>query len=161
MNHVSQAKTRLQLRFQTWLPGVLAAADAEANDGFTTPPPATVFTFESAGTQEYPTIEMIVQNSRKKVDSAADVYEHRVMMAVTIAGDDEETLTRNCERYVWALRKFGTDHIDRDMPDPEDAVDQIICGAEAYTPLLRGKDTGVEYPFVKGCFMEFLVTTYE
>lgn len=161
MNHVSQAKDRLKARLDAHLATVLAAADAEADDGFTTPPPAVILTFPSAGTQEYPSIEMVVQNSLKRAESVVDDYQHRVMLAVTVVGDDEETIVRNLERYMWALRKFGSDHIDRDMPDPNDAVDVIICGSEAYTPLLRGPSGGVEHPFVQGGFIEMLITTIE
>lgn len=162
MNHVSQAKARLKARLETHLATVLAAADTEADDGFVTPPPMTILTHPSMGTNDYPVIEMVVQNSRKRVDSVTDDYEHRVMLAVTVAGSDEETIICNLERYIWALRKFGADHMDRgDMPDPEAVVDVIVCGNEAYTPLLRGKETGIEHPFVQGCFLEMLITTIE
>jgi hypothetical protein len=47
------------------------------------------------------------------------------------------------------------------MPDPEDAVDLIICGDESYMPLVRGSGTGVESPWLKGGWIEFFVTTIE
>jgi len=140
---------------------LLATADAEANDGVITPPLRGVFTNETAGTQEYPCIEMVVQGSDKIVDSVADEYRHQVAITITLGGDDEFTMTRQLERYLWVLRKFGQDHIDRDMPDPEDAVDVIICGNESYMPLVRGVGTGVESPFVKGCYVECFITTIE
>ena len=102
-----------------------------------------------------------MQGSHKVPDSTVDEYQHRLAITVTLGGDDEETITTQLERYLWVLRKFGQDHIDRDMPDPEDAVDLIICGDESYMPLVRGQGTGTENPFLKGAYLEFFVTTIE
>lgn len=161
MNTITQAKRRLKARLDTHMAALLAAADVEADDEVTTTPPCGVFTRETFGTQEYPCIEMVMQGSHKVPDSTADEYQHRLAITVTLGGDDEETITTQLERYLWVLRKFGQDHIDRDMPDPEDAVDLIICGDESYMPLVRGSGTGVESPWLKGGWIEFFVTTIE
>jgi hypothetical protein len=153
------AKARLKARLEAELPAVLEEADALAGDGITTPPPYAIYTHEKTTLDGFPSIEMVLQASDKTLDSTLDVYRHRVLVAVTIASDDEGAMTLLLERYLWALRQFGKDRAD-DRPTPSDVVDPIFCGREQYSPIVHGAATGVEFPWVKGGFIEMAITTY-
>jgi hypothetical protein len=157
MVHVTQAKRSLTALLARGLPALLLFADAEANDGITTPPPYEIFTTDKQSLNGYPSIEIIATNSASTVDSHAQVYRHRVVVSFTITGDDEEVLTAHVERYMWAIRHLARD-TEFDVPAITGPID---TGGEQYSPLDRRTSAGVEMPFVKAGFIELLVTTVE
>ena len=135
---------------------MLLRADLEAADGIHTPPPYEIHTTDKDSLNGFPAMEIIATSSGSKSDSYAQIYEHRVAVGFTLVGDDEEVLTTQVERYMWAVR-----HIARDtLTAPDAIVGPIDAGGEQYTPL-GNRPTGVEFPFVKAGYIELLMTTVE
>jgi hypothetical protein len=156
MNHVTQAKRALKALLIDRLPGKLLQADLEAADGVKTPVPYETHTTDKNGLGGFPAIEIIATSSSPKTDSYAQVYENRVVVGFTLAGDDEETLSVQVERYMWAIRKIARDT----LLAPDAIVGPIDSAGEQYTPL-DNRPSGVEFPFVKGGYIELLMTTVE
>ena len=166
MESASQVKARLKARFDVGLAAKLVIADLAAKDGLATKPPFAIYDFEKQSLDGYPTIELVGQSGQKQIDSTADAIRWRIVAAITIAGDDERAITIGCERYTWALRQFSTDRADLTAEAANPALvgvqfDVVICGNEQFTPLIHGPATGIEFPFVKGAFLEMFVTTFE
>lgn len=157
MVHVTQVKRALKALLLAELPMKLQIADLAANDGIRTPVPFEIYTCDKQALDGFPAIELVATNSSPRVDSFAQVYEHRIAIGFTLAGDDEDTITTHVERYMWAIR-----HVCRDtlMRGPETPTGPIDTGAEQYTPLDRTAGR-VEEPFVKGGFIEALIQTVE
>lgn len=156
MFHVTQAKRKLKQLLLDRLPTELQAADLLAGDGVTTPPPYEVHTTDKADLGGLPSLELIVTDSSPTADSFAQIYRHRVVIGVTVGGDDEERLSVQIERYLWVLRKIARDtHLT-----PVEGTGPLDTGGEQYTPLQQRPET-VESPFVKGAFIEVFVTTVE
>lgn len=156
MFHVTQAKRKLRDRLWAELPGQLAAADAAAADGVTTPVPYEIHTTDKADLGGMPSLELIVTDSTPTVESFSRIYRHRVVIGVSIGGDTEEVISTQIERYIWCLRA-----IVRDLDlTPIEGTGPVDTGGEQYTPLQRRPET-VEQPFVKGAFIEVFVTTVE
>ena len=154
--HITQAKRKLKERLQDYLPIALSEADRIADDGVTTPPPEEWWTTDKAAIFRYPSIEIIVTDSTPTHDSFAKIYRHRVVIGVTCGSDDDESASTMIERYVWCLR-----HVLRDeaLP-PIEGTGPIDTGGEQYTPLAQ-RPEAVEWPFVKGAFIEVFITTVE
>lgn len=156
MYHVTQAKRKLKQRLLDELPQRLLEADADADDGLKTPGPYEIHTTDMMELPGLPALELVVLDSQPTVDSYAKVYRHRLAVAITAGGDDEETITLILERYIWAVRWIIRDlHIT-----PIEGTSAADTGGEQYTPFQKRPDT-TEYPFVKGVFMELFVTTVE
>lgn len=156
MFSITQAKRKLRQVLLDRLPVELAIADAIAADGVVTPPPYEVHTTDKVTLGGLPSLQLIVTDSSPTVDSYVQVYKHRVVIGVTVGGDDEETLSVNVERYLWCLRKIARDtHLT-----PIEGTGPIDTGGEQYTPLQQRPET-VENPMVKGAFIECFVTTVE
>lgn len=156
MNHITQAKAKLRQRLLNELPGRLAAADGAAGDGIHTPVPYEIFTTDKVDIGGMPSLELIVTDSSPTVNSFAQVYRHRVVCGVTVGGDTEEETAIRLERYIWCLRQAM-----RDLNvTPVEGTGPVDTGGEQYTPLQQRPET-VEYPFVKGAFLEVFVTTVE
>lgn len=156
MNHITQAKRKLRQRLLDELPGRLAAADAAANDGVTTPPPYEIHTTDKYDIGGVPSIQMIVTDSHATSNSFAQVYRHRLVIGVTCGGDVEETIATQVERYLWVVRQILRDlHVT-----PIEGTAPVDTGGEQYTPLQQRPMT-VETPFLKGVFIEVFVTTLE
>lgn len=156
MQHVTQAKRLLKQLLWTRLPVVLAQADTDAADSVTTPPPYEIHTTDKEALGGYPALEIICTNSRRKNDSWAKVYEHRVVVGFTLTGDDEECLTVQVERYMWSIRFVA----DETQQRPDEPIGTVDAQTEQYS-LLDNQPTGVEHPFVKGGWIELLMTTAE
>jgi hypothetical protein len=156
MIHVTQVKRALRTLLIEQLPIVLQIADISAHDGVTTPVPVSVFTSEKYAAEGYPSLELIATSSKARSNSAAQMVEHSVVVGFTLTGDDEERLTVQVERYMWAIRQIARDTLFQPEP-PTGPIDTI---GEQYTPLLN-KPAGVESPFVKGGFLNLLITTVE
>lgn len=165
MFHITQAKRKLKERLAAELPGKLAEADAvdpvyvETPSGpvlVPTPPPAEIHTTDKADIGDLPSLELIVTDSTPTVDSFSRIYRHRVVIGVSVGGDDEETISKQIERYLWAMREVARDsHLT-----PIEGTGPVDTGGEQYTPLQQRPET-VESPFVKGAFIEVFVTTVE
>lgn len=156
MNHITQAKRALRDLLIERLPLKLQLADGQCGDGIKTPVPAKVHTTDKADLEDYPALELIVTSSQSMRDSTAQVYKHNVVIGFTLVGDDEETLTAQDERYMWALRQVCRDTLF----DPPIGTGPIDTGGEQYTPLAQ-RPQGLESPFVKGGYIEVFVTTVE
>lgn len=155
MDHVTQAKIKLRQLFLDELPLKLQQGDLEASDGVTTPPPYEIARTDKETFNGFPAIELVATGSNSITDSSAQVYRHRVVAQFTLTGDDEETLTVQVERYMWAIRQVARN--SRVSPPPWGPVDS---GSEEYT-LVEQRPTGLEVPFVKGGFIELFVETVE
>lgn len=156
MFHVTQAKRKLRELFLTQLPLKLVAADGAAGDGIFTPPPYEIYLTDKVDIGGMPSLELIVSDSSPQADSFAQVYRHRIVVGVSVGGDTEETVTTQVERYIWSLRAVCRDtHLT-----PIEGTGPVDTGGEQYTPLAQRPET-VEYPFVKGAFIEVFVTTVE
>ncbi len=149
---VTQVKAAIRDVLREHLPAMLQRADVEAGDGISTPVPYVIYTTEKWELSGFPAIEITVISSRPTQDSHAQVMEHRIPVAMTLTGDDEETLTVHVERYVWAVRQVLRDRLLTD----ESHCAPIDVGAETYTPL---DNKGTERAFVRGAWVELLVTT--
>lgn len=159
MNHITQAKRKLKSLLVARLPIELANADAVAADGVTTPPPYEIHTTEKVDLGGLPSLELIVTDSTSIADSFSQIYRHRVVIGVTVGGDDEETVSTQVERYLWVLRKIARDTQLTDVSE-QYGTGPLDTGGEQYTPLQQRPET-VESPFVKGAFIEVFVTTVE
>lgn len=156
MYHVTQVKTHLKDYLAQTLAQALIEADADANDGVTTEPPKTIWTTAKQDLEAYPSLEIIVTDSRAQLDTFAQVMRHRLVVGFTIVGDDEVTLQIQVERYMWALR-----HVLRDTQlDPPDGTASLDTGGEQYTPMLQ-RPPGFEAVFVTGGFIEVIAQTVE
>lgn len=156
MFHITQAKLKLKERLLVELPIQLANADAISADGVTTPPPFEIHLIDKADLGGLPSLELIVTDSTPQVQSYAQIYRHRLVIGVSVGGDDEVTLGVQLERYLWCLRR-----IVRDLAlTPIEGTGPVETGGEQYTPLAQRPET-VEEPFVKGAFIEVFVTTVE
>jgi hypothetical protein len=152
IQHVTGVKRSIKARLAEHLPLMLQRADLEADDGVTTPVPYRIYTTEKWELEGFPAIEITVISSRPTQDTHAQVMEHRIPIAVTLTGDDEETLTVQVERYIWAIRQIVRDVLL--APHPDNAP--IDLGDETYTPL---DNKGLERVFLKGAWVELIVTT--
>jgi hypothetical protein len=156
MKHITQAKRKLRDWLWNTLPSTLAAADMAAADGIVTPVPYEIHTTDKADLGGLPSLELIVTDSTPQVDSFVRIYRHRVVIGVTVGGDDEETISAQVERYLWCIRAIVRDlHLT-----PIEGTGPVDTGGEQYTPLQQRPET-VEMPFVKGAFIEVFVTTVE
>lgn len=157
MFHITQAKRKLKELIQTALPLMLARADGESGDGVSTTLPISIFTTEKNDLGELPALEIIVTDSTPQGEPAyAQIYRHRVVVGVSVGGDDEETIAVMVERYIWALRQ-----VFRNVAlVPIEGTGPVDTGGEQYTPLQQRPET-VENPFVKGAFLEVFITTVE
>lgn len=154
--HVTAAKRALKALLEDRLPALLAQADLDENDGVTTPPPAEIHRSDVSAAGDYPAIELIATNSQALGDSNAQVMKHRVAVGVSVAGDDEETMTAQLERYLWAIRRIARDTVLA----PDSVSGPIDSGDEQYSPL-GALDNDLERPFVKAGFIELFLTTVE
>lgn len=154
MNAVTQVKRTLQALLEDRLPAMLQQGDSEADDGVTTPPPAEFHRTDVQGLGAFPAIELLASPSVPQGNSYAQILRHRVMVGVTLVGDDEETLTVQVERYVWAIRRVARDT----ALAPGCPTGPIDTGKEAYTPMVK---RDVEIPFVKGGWIELFIDTVE
>jgi hypothetical protein len=152
MQSVTQVKRALKAALADRLPFFLQRADLDAADGVITPVPYVIYTTEKWELAGFPAIEITVISSRPTQDSHAQVMEHRVPVAFTLTGDDEETLTIQVERYMWAVRQVVRDL----LLAPDSLCGPIDVGDETYTPL---DNKGTERVFVKGGWVELRVTT--
>lgn len=154
MFHITQAKRKLRLRLLDELPGRLVEADGAVADGIKTPPPFEIHTTDKADYGGLPSLQMIVTDSTPMANSFAQVYRHRLVVGVTVGGDDEEATSIRVERYLWCIRQIIRDlHVT-----PIEGTGPCDTGGEQYTPLVQRPET-VESPFVKGAFIEVFVTT--
>ena len=163
MFHITQAKRTLKQWILDALPLQLAAADAMSADGVRTPPPYEVYLTDKHDLGGYPSIEIIVTDSTPAPgQSFAQIYRHRLVVGVTVGGDDEETISTQVERYIWCLRQVFTSGglANNDGVSPPDGIAPVDVGGEQYTPLQQRPET-VESPFVKGVFLEVFITTVE
>jgi hypothetical protein len=156
MYHVTQVKTAIKDFLAEHLPPKLAEADTEAADGVETPPPSTIWCTAKQDLESYPSIEIIVTDSRAQMDTMAQVMRHRLVVGFTILGDDEQTLTTQVERYMWAIRQVLRDT----QLDPPYGTASLDTGGEQYTPMLQ-RPQGLEATFVTGGFIEVIVQTVE
>lgn len=156
MFHVTQAKVKLRERLRDTLPLKLTVADAAAGDGITTPPPYEIFTTDKVDLGGYPSLELIVTDSTPVANSFAQIYRHRVVIGVSVGGETEEETSVRLERYLWCIRQLMRDT----AVTPFEGTGPIDTGGEQYTPLQQRPET-VEYPFLKGGFIEVFVTTVE
>lgn len=156
MFHITQAKRKLKKRLLDELPGRLLQADGVAGDGVQTPVPYEIHTTDKVDLGGLPSLELIVTDSTPTVDSFARITRHRVVCGVSVGGDDEETISVQLERYIWCIRSiFRDQHLT-----PIEGTGPITTGGEQYTPLQQRPET-VEFPLVKGAFIEVYVTTVE
>jgi hypothetical protein len=155
VDHITQGKRKLKALILERFENKAAQADADANDGVTTPFPAKIYTTEKMSVDDYPAIEMVPDESNPQGESLVEMYRHRIVVGFTLVGDDEETLTTQVERYMWVLRHLMRDtHV---IPDPIGPVD---TGTEKYE-LMQQTPPGMEIPFVKGGVIEVFYTTIE
>jgi hypothetical protein len=154
--HVTHVKRKLKQFLLDQLPLILQRADLESGDGVTTPVPYEIYTTDKADIGGMPSLELIVTDSTPVVDSFAKVYRHRIVIGVTVGGDDEERNTVWVERYIWCLRELFRD----EALTPVEGTGPVDTGGEQYTPLQQRPET-VETPFVKGAFIEVFVKTVE
>ena len=159
MHHVTQLKRELKVYLLDTLPLYLSAADGFAGDGYRTPPPFEIHTTDKKALGGAPSLELIAtDSSNQKPGSAAQVYRHRIVVGVTVHGDDEETTSVWVERYIWAIRQMCRDtHLDPSRAPGASAMDS---GGEQYTPL-ASRPSGLEQPFARGAFIELFITTVE
>lgn len=156
MNHVTQAKRKLKELLIAALPAKLQLADAARADGLQTPIPYRVHTTDKWGLEGYPALELIVSDSSPQGNTLAQVYRHRIVIGITVGGDEEEKITAWIETYMWAIRQVARDtHLT-----PIEGTAPLDTGGEQYSPLQKPEET-VPEPFVKGAFIEVFVTTVE
>jgi hypothetical protein len=155
MWHITQAKRAIKQLLHDELPAALAEADAQADDGITTPPPYEIHTTDKTDLGGLPSVEIVTAGSASGSDSVAQIYRHRLLVGVSVGGDDEETISVQAERYLWTLRQ-----VLRDKLLPGIGTSPLETGSEQYTPIVQ-RPGGVEFPFVKGCFLEVTVPTLE
>ena len=156
LTHVTSAKIALKALLEAQLPIVLAQADADADDGVTTPLPYEINRSDKTAAGGYPAIELIATGSIPQQDSFAQIMRHRVAVGVTVTGDDQETLTVWVERYLWAIRRIARDS----LLAPTSLTGPIDSGVEEYSPL-GSMDRSTENPFVKAGYIELFLTTVE
>lgn len=151
------AKRTLKELLQVELPKKLSFIDGRMADGITTPPPFEIHTTSKADIGGTPSIELILTDGTNTLPEAqAQVYRHRIVVGFTINGDDEETVTAQCERYMWAIRQLARDsHVQ-----PYQYLGPIDCGGLQYTPTVQRPET-IEQPHAQGGFIELYVTTVE
>ena len=154
MQHISQAKRSLKLKLEREMPTMLQRGDLEAGDGITSEIPYRIHTSEKNSLDGYPAIELAVQRSEPVGDSNAQVYAHHGVAGITLVGDTEEELVVRVERMIWAIRQVFAESLL--APDP--SCGPIIPGMEGYG-LLQTNVTGIEYPFVKGAYIEWTMNT--
>ena len=138
---------------------LLVAVEARFVDGVTLPrvPASAVVTTALSGLPgQFPWCE--IDGERSESDQAseyADRMAHRLAITWWAGGDDEETVTKICERYVLATRKLLRQPRERLMP-------MIGC-----LPIRRGSErygligTHALAPFVKAGEFTCVVTTFE
>jgi hypothetical protein len=154
--HITQAKRKLRDRLWAELPSRLIAADLASGDDIKTTPPYEIHTTDKADLGGMPSLELIVTDSSPTKNSYAQIYRHRVVIGVSVAGDTEETTSVQVERYLWCLRQIVRDlHLV-----PIEGTGPVDTGGEQYTPLQQ-RPGNVETPFVRGAFIEVYVTTVE
>lgn len=156
MIHVSQVKAGLKDIYLSLLDAKLGEADAAVNNGVVTPKVFEIYTTERESLDGYPSLELIATSSRPLRDSHAQIYEHRVVVGFTLAGDNEATLTEQVERYMWSIRAISRDAYS----SPDGPIGPVDAGIEQYTPLDK-RQAGAEWPFVKGGYIELFVQTCE
>jgi hypothetical protein len=156
MHHVTQAKRKIKTFLVTYLPAMLANADAIRADGIVTPMPYEVHTTDKADLGGLPSLEVFVTDSGTTKNTFAQIYRHRLVIGVSVGGDTEETLAVQVETYMWCLRQLFRDA----ALVPVLGTGPVDTGGEQYTPLQQRPGT-VENPFVKGAFIEIFVTTVE
>jgi hypothetical protein len=154
--HVTQLKSGIKDYLAEYLPQALVEADAEAADGITTEPPKTIWTTAKQDLEAFPSVEIIVTDSRAQLDTTAQVMRHRLVVGFTIVGDDEVTLQTQVERYMWVLRRVLRD-TQLNPPHGSAALD---TGGEQYTPMIQ-RPPGFEAVFVTGGFIEVIAQTVE
>lgn len=161
MESVTQAKRWLKTTLIAELPLWLQRGDQLAGDGVVTPPPRDVNTTDKSLLADYPGIEIMPQEDDPQGVDASGIYlRHRVMVSVTVAGDDEETLATQVERYIWALRGIAFNTLVTPDPTMSGGGGPIECGRSAYTQNVP-KPEGIEVPFVKGGFLEMFLPTVQ
>ena len=138
------------------LPSQLLLADSIAADGITTPMPAEVVTTDRTELNGLPSLMVLVTTSSPVPNTSSQTYRHRCVVGITVGADDEDNVTALIERYVWATRRvLRTNYLPaKHLAGP------IDTGEESYSPLLQQPDT-IEFPFVKGAYIEVFVTSYE
>lgn len=158
--HITQAKRIIKQRLLDELPSWITQATNAIGDDVPLPTPIVfeVWLTDKADIGGPPSIEIIVTDSVATSDSYAQVYRHRLVIGITIGGDNEEYITTLLERYLWAVRQTLRDAILFPPEHPQTAP--VELGGEQYSPLVERPGT-VESPFVKGAFIEVFVTTVE
>ena len=152
MEHITQAKRRLKALLLDKLPAKLT--DLEPEIGRVEPPHEIHTTNKVGDLGGYPAIELGGTGSSGDGRTSAQIYRHRIICSVTVAGDDEEQLTLDAEAYIYAIRQIA-----RDTQLEELGCGPVDTGEEEYTPVSRRQN--VETPFVKGGFIELFVKTLE
>lgn len=128
-------------------------------DGVTLPrvPESAISTTALAGLPaQLPWCEIDGERAERDAElDYADRMAHRITITWWAGGDDEEAVTKRCERYVLATRKL----LRQETLMPMIGCRPIVRGAERYG--LVGEGKGLTAPFVKAGEFSCIVTTIE
>jgi len=156
MTHITQVKRALKELLRNDLPLKLQLGDLEASDGVSTPRPAVFYTSDKQNPEDYPCVEIISEGSRRSPANGVQIMVHRVLVAVTVAGDDEERLGVHVERYIWAVRQVANDT----LLGSETPTGPIETLEERYS-MVAPRPQGFEQPFVRGGYIALELTSVE
>jgi hypothetical protein len=135
----------------------LVEIEARFDDGITVPRLAAhqVKTAEHEGVpDDFPVCEIVGARSVLDNESEyADKHTHRLSIVIWANGDDEETVTKICERFMLATRKL----LRSESLMPSIGCLPVVRDAEEYAPV--GQKGGLAQPFVKAAAITFAVTT--
>lgn len=137
----------------------LVAVEGRFADGLTLPRlvDSQIKTSDMAGMPaQFPACEIVGERSDADNETEyADKNSHRLAVLFWANGDDEETVTKLCERYLLATRKL----LRSETQMPMIGCFPVVRAAEEYGVV--GKKADLAQPFVKGASITFVVTTIE
>lgn len=131
---------------------VLAAVNAEKNDGYTTPGPAAVYDYERAALEAYPAVELQGLTTTYEVDDDVKAATHQIAIVWTQVGDNEQTVTKDVERLVRATR----DRLWRSVLGGQVGLAPMLVMSEDYSALAPSAQG---QPFMKGGRLIVAATT--
>lgn len=137
---------------------LLVACEARFGDGLVLPrvPLEAVKTSEIVGVPaSFPWVEIVGERSDPDTDTDADTNTHRISVIVWMNGDDEETVTKLCERHILAMRSL----VRGETLMPMIGSLPIVRGVEEYG--VTGRKPDLAHPYVKAASITFAITTIE
>jgi hypothetical protein len=135
----------------------LSFVNGELGDGLETPPLRSVKTAElKVLAAELPAAEVLLVQSRP-VSPDSPVYDHIIAIRFYVGGDNEETITAQCERYVLGARQLYNFQPGREAAIFPFAAGTVSVGTEDYDPTARLK--AAEATLVKVGSIELIVRT--